>query len=101
MKQFLLGAAASGITAVVIFLTGLAGVGDSPPATPDVQQFNPCPVGWDYTSELDHIRVLQCSNDDNGWVVILNEDFTFNNGLDTKNPAGAPILDSSLVPDWR
>lgn len=90
------------IGATVMFFASLFGGAfdnNPPPATPEESTFNPCPVGWDYTDERDHVVVLQCSHP-NGWVVLLNSDFTFNNALDTTRPDATTITDESQVPNW-
>lgn len=59
--------------------------------------FNPCPAGWDFTEEADHVRVLTCAL--NGWVVSLNQDYSFNNGFNTRGPGGT--TNPAEVPGWR
>lgn len=88
------------IGAAAMFVASLFSTGGDKAASPVEETFNPCPIGWDYTGERDHVVVLQCSNE-NGWVVLLNSDFTFNNGLNTKSPTAEPIFDELQVPDWH
>lgn len=65
--------------------------------SPAEERFNPCPSGWDFTEEADHVRILTCAK--NGWVVSLNADFTFNNGLNTQGPGST--TNPAEVPGWR
>ena len=69
------------------------------PSSPAGQEvaFNPCPSGWEYTEEADHVRVLTCAL--NGWVVSLNADFSFNNGFNTRGPGST--TNPAEVPGWR
>jgi hypothetical protein len=58
---------------------------------------SPCPGGWRDTSTKDeHQRVLSCSKD--GWLVILNEDGSFNYAWDGVSPDF--VRDPALVPGW-
>lgn len=59
--------------------------------------FNPCPAGWEFTEEADHVRVLTCARD--GWVVSLNPDYSFNNGFDTRGSGST--TKPAEVPGWR
>lgn len=69
------------------------------PSSPAAEEtFNPCPPGWDFTEEADHVRILTCSQ--GGWVVSLNPDYTFNNGLNTNNPTAQNVTNPALVPGW-
>ena len=65
---------------------------------------SPCKPGWQDTSAIDeHHTVLSCERTVNGerWLVILNEDSSFNQATILDVPGAIWITDASLVPEWR
>ena len=68
---------------------------------------NLCPDGWiDTSSKDDHGLVLSCSREwtvngqNQRWLVILNQDGSFNYGLQTEPPAKEFVWDKAKVPWW-
>lgn len=84
---------------VSFFGEGIEVTGDHNNIVRSLVDDGPCPDGWDDKSgTAEHTQVKSCERE--GWLVILNQDESFNYGVQLDTPGAKFVFDRTKVPGW-